>query len=195
MDDTTNNETRERLLDIADELFSKRGYTGVRLRDIANAMGMKHASLYYYAPDGKQQLFIEVMERNLRRHYDGLTQAIAEAGTDLREQMYAAALWLASQPPLNISRMAQSDVNELTEAQAHHLMNLAFTSLQTPIATALDQARQASMIKPSDSSLAAIAFVSLIQSVHNMPREFGPEVKTNIARQLVDMLLDGWLQH
>jgi len=47
-------------------LFSKRGYIRVRLRDIASAMGMKHASLYYYAPAGKQQLFIEVVERNLQ---------------------------------------------------------------------------------------------------------------------------------
>jgi AcrR family transcriptional regulator len=37
MRELPNNETRIRLLDRAEELFSARGYTAVRLRDIADA--------------------------------------------------------------------------------------------------------------------------------------------------------------
>lgn len=50
MSDLPQNETRTRLLDAADGLFSRRGHTAVTLRDIASKVGMRHASLYYYAP-------------------------------------------------------------------------------------------------------------------------------------------------
>ncbi len=75
------NETCEHILKVANELFSQRGFAAVRLRDIAAAVGMKHASLYYYVPGGKEQLFIEVLERNFHRHREGLTQAIQGPGT------------------------------------------------------------------------------------------------------------------
>ena len=115
---TPNNETRQRILDAAEELFSKRGYAAVRLRDIAGAVGMRHASLYYYAPKGKQQLFVEVMERNFARHLEGLAAAISGAGDDLRAQMYAVAEWLITQPPLDFGRMQQSDMREIGEGVA-----------------------------------------------------------------------------
>ncbi len=194
MSEIPNNETRMRILEVADELFSTRGYTGVRLRDIADAVGMKHASLYYYAPGGKQQLFIEVMERNFQRHHEGLSKALNVPGADLRGRLYGAAQWLVGQPPLDIARIAQADTNELLPEQASALMNLAFDLLRSPIREALVPVQQASQINLPDLDLAALAFLSLIQSVHNIPNEYGEKVKQDVARQLVDMLLDGWLK-
>jgi AcrR family transcriptional regulator len=193
MTETPNNETWMRILDVADELFSKRGYTGVRLRDIANALGMKHASLYYYAPGGKEQLFVQVMERNFQRHYNGLTTAITEAPDDLREQMVAAAAWLSSQPLLDLSRMIESDTHEIDQAHASRLMNLAYDALRMPLVEVLRKAQDAGIINVPDLDLTAMAFVSLIGSVHHIPREYGKATRAKVARQLVDMLLNGWL--
>jgi AcrR family transcriptional regulator len=192
--DTPNNQTRERILDIADELFSKRGYTSVTLRDIASVIGIKHASLYYYAPGGKKQLYIEVMERNFLRHRQGLTEAIIGAGDDLRQQMYAVAHWLVSQPPVDFSRMHEADMLELGQEQAEKLMELAYDAMRIPIINFLEQAIKAGHIHLRDLNLAAMAFVSLIQSVHNVPAQYGDDVRQRIGIELVDMLLDGWLK-
>lgn len=86
MNNRPNNATWLRILDTAEDLFAKRGFAAVKLRDIASAIGMRHASLYYYAPGGKEQLYIEVMDRVLRRHRAGLEHVIVAAGDDLREQ-------------------------------------------------------------------------------------------------------------
>jgi len=49
----------------------------VSMRDIADALAMRQASLYYHVPEGKEQLYVEVAMRNLRRHQAGINQAIA----------------------------------------------------------------------------------------------------------------------
>ena len=40
-----NPEARERVLSVADRLFTERGYQAVTLRDIAQEVGIRHASL------------------------------------------------------------------------------------------------------------------------------------------------------
>lgn len=194
MHDIPDNETRTRLLDVAEELFSARGYTAVRLRDIASAMGMRHASLYYYAPAGKEGLYLEVMERTMRRHRAGLEQAIAEAGPDFRAQVYAVVDWLASQPPLDVVRMNQSDMPELASDKAEQLMALAYDSLRLPIGGAIRSATKAGLITVPDPDMAALALVSLVESVHAIPRAYYPGDLAVIGRQFADMLLDGWLR-
>ncbi|MBC8098664.1 MAG: TetR/AcrR family transcriptional regulator [Armatimonadetes bacterium] len=194
MRDLPNNETRQRLLDAAELLFIKRGYASVKLRDIAEAVGLHHASLYYYAPGGKEQLFVEVMQRSLNRHREGMTQAAAQAGRDLHAQVYAIAAWLAQQPPLDLQRMAHADLREIDPAQAEALMMLAFDALRLPLAEVLHQANAAGSATVANPELAAIAFVQLMQSVHNIPELATPEARQAVGYEMADMLLNGWLK-
>lgn len=194
MSDLPNNETRQRILDVADDLFSKRGYAAVTLRDIAGEVGMRHASLYYYAPGGKEQLFVEVMERSLHRHRQGMTDALSEAGDDLRDQLRALVRWTVSQPPLDISRMQHADMLAVKPEQAHKLMDLAFDAIRLPIVAVLEPARRAGVIDLPDLDLAALALVSLLQSVHQIPPPFTQTDREEVGFRLVDMLLNGWLK-
>jgi AcrR family transcriptional regulator len=56
--------TRERILDIALELFVDRGYDATSLRDIAERLGTTKAALYYHF-ERKQDIFLEL---HLRFH-------------------------------------------------------------------------------------------------------------------------------
>jgi len=194
MDERPDNETRRRILDVAEQLFSERGYAPVRLRDIAAAVDMRHASLYYYVPGGKEQLFVEVMERSFHRHHAGLTDAIADAGDDIRAQVHGVARWLASQPPLDFTRMQQADMPAIAPQQAERLMQVAYDALRLPIVAALERATASGQIEVSDPDLAAMALVSLVQSVHAIPSAFRMVPLEHVGRQLADMLLDGWLK-
>jgi len=194
MSERPDNETRQRILDVAEQLFSERGYAAVRLRDIATAVSMRHASLYYYVPGGKEQLFIEVMERNFDRHRVGLTDAIAGAGDDIRAQVHAVARWLVSQPPLDFTRMHQADMPAIDVEQAQRLMRVAYDALRLPIVAALEHATAAGRIEVADLDLAAMALVSLVQSVHAIPHAYRTVPLEHVGQQLADMLLDGWLK-
>src|SRR4051794_12705996 len=91
-------EARQRVLNVAERLFNERGYASVTLKEIADELGMRQASLYYHVPGGKEALFIEVSERGFHRHRQGLEEAITGAASDLREQLRGAARWILAHP-------------------------------------------------------------------------------------------------
>src|SRR6202042_2418121 len=57
-------ETRERILDIALELFTEQGYEATSLRDIAERLGFTKAALYYHF-ERKEDILLEL---HLRLH-------------------------------------------------------------------------------------------------------------------------------
>lgn len=193
MSDQPNNETHARILDAAEQLFAARGYAAVTLRDIGTAVGMKHASLYYYAPEGKKQLYREVMLRTFRRHRAGLEAVIAGADDQFKAQIYAVVRWLVSQPPLDLAHMAQSDMHALGENDAAELMAVAFNTFRAPLVGVLRRAKHRGLISVDDLSLAALALVTLVQSLQNVPGIDSAEDRERLGLSLADMLLNGWL--
>src|SRR4051812_30154238 len=51
----------QRLLEVASQLFSERGFTGTSLQDIAEAMGVSRPALYYYAKS-KEEILARLIE-------------------------------------------------------------------------------------------------------------------------------------
>ena len=51
------------MIDAACRLFERQGYYATGLSDILNASEAPKGSLYYYFPDGKEQLGVEAVER------------------------------------------------------------------------------------------------------------------------------------
>jgi len=81
---------KDRILAAAGQLFSKRGYASVAIREIADAAGILGGSLYYYFPS-KRDLFIEVHRRALTLSIEGIEAAIADK-TEPWERFEAAIM-------------------------------------------------------------------------------------------------------
>lgn len=56
------NETKEKIIEISLELFSRKGYTAVSIRDICKQVGIKESSVYYHF-ENKQAVFDEILSR------------------------------------------------------------------------------------------------------------------------------------
>ncbi len=184
-------ESRERVLLLAEALFSERGYDSVTLRDIAEAIGIRQASLYHHVPGGKEQLYVEVTERGLQRHQAGLEAALATA-TGIRAQLRAAARWLLSQPPMNLSRFVRSDLPSIAREHADRLLATSYTTLFAPIERALRDADRTAEIKLRSPMLLAATFISLIEGIWDA--DYVGAVRhthAEMADELVDVLLDG----
>jgi AcrR family transcriptional regulator len=187
------NETYQRLLDAASELFGARGYKAVTLRDIGNALGMEHASLYYYAPGGKKQLYLDVMERSFLRHQEGIEAAIAQAGDDVRAQLKAVGRWLVSQPPMDIKGVISTSSIEIGEEQSARLAQLAYNALRQPLVKALAAARKRDEISQRNLDMAALAFVTLVEVVHGIPVGMNASQMDAYIDEVIEMLLMGWV--
>lgn len=71
---------RQRILEMAEELFMQRGYRAVSIRDIAQACEVTNAALYYHF-SGKDALFQEVMEKYAYQLSERMRQANEQAET------------------------------------------------------------------------------------------------------------------
>jgi AcrR family transcriptional regulator len=72
--------SRDKILDVGEALFARRGYAGVGLREVAEQVGLSKSSLFHHFP-GKVQLYCEVLQRAMARMQDSLQTALDSAGT------------------------------------------------------------------------------------------------------------------
>ncbi len=70
--------TRTLLLDAAEELFARKGFSGASLEDIADAAGYTRGAIYAHF-GGKEELFLAVIERQRQRFLDGFADVISSS--------------------------------------------------------------------------------------------------------------------
>jgi AcrR family transcriptional regulator len=182
---------REKLLDVAERLFSSRGFAAVTLRDIGRELSLSHASFYYHFPGGKEELFIEVMKRSILRHGEALSQRLALTGHDIRAALRSIAEWLSAQPPLDLIRMAQSDMPVLKPEDARRIMDLMHGQVLLRVQIALQEADEAGEIHCANPALVGGAFVGMVESFHSIPEFALRNSRLEMAHEMIDILLRG----
>jgi AcrR family transcriptional regulator len=79
---TVSPNSREKILEVAEAHFARRGFSGVGLREVAVAAGLGKSSLFHHF-ESKAQLYFEVLERVLGRIQERLQPALAQSGSPL----------------------------------------------------------------------------------------------------------------
>jgi len=74
-----NPSSREKILDVAEALFARRGYSGVGLREVATAAGLGKSSLFHHFPS-KAELYLAVLRRVFERIDERLRPALRNEG-------------------------------------------------------------------------------------------------------------------
>ncbi len=184
-------EARKRVLDAAEHLFEERGYGAVTVKDIARAANIHHSSLYHHAPAGKEGLYVEVMERNLRRHQGGMQQAVEAGSGDLRAQLQKISAWLIAQPPMDIIRMVKSDLPAIQPDHAEHLTSLAYAVLFEPITEVLMAAQARGEIDHPNLGNISGAIFSAIESLHMIPDAYLEISRQHMAEEIIDVFIRG----
>ncbi|PMB06821.1 TetR family transcriptional regulator [Fischerella thermalis CCMEE 5198] len=182
---------RGRILDVAETLFQERGYNAVAMRDIAKAVGMRQASLYYHFQN-KEQLFVCVREQMFERHRVGLENALAQADQELRSQLQAAADWFLSQPPIKFLGMMQSDMPSLSAEAEQRLYQAAYISTFEPICQLFATAQANGKIRNDViPNLLTGFFLSVLESIPYFQDESKDRSDEKIVREMILVLLEG----
>lgn len=71
--------SRDKILDAAETLFAKRGYSGIGLREVAEVVGLGKSSLFHHFKS-KPELYAAVVARILGRLEERLVRALAAGG-------------------------------------------------------------------------------------------------------------------
>ncbi|BAY09412.1 TetR/AcrR family transcriptional regulator [Calothrix sp. NIES-2098] len=181
---------RERILDEAEQLFRARGYNSVAMRDIAQAVGIRQASLYYHFPS-KEQLFVAVTERMFERHRLGIQQAIGEHEDNLRSQLSAIGAWFISQPTIHFLSMVHTDMPLLDEENTARLSACSTKCIFEPICQIFAQAQQRGEIRTVRPQLLAGFFLSVMESLPLAATLADAVPKQTIVNEMISVLLDG----
>jgi AcrR family transcriptional regulator len=103
-------ETRRRLLNSARTLFARRGFAGASLDEIAEGAGLTRGALYYNFPEGKDDLFMALLEERAKERVDLIWDKFTNEGEPRGEAVLsraraAAHEWQANLPATREWRM------------------------------------------------------------------------------------------
>ena len=106
--------TRERLHEVAAELFAERGYAGASMSDIAKRVGVRKPSLYNYC-SSKEDLFVTLLDSSLEEWSAASGPALDEAGScrqRLRSHLHATVDFAVKNPhAMALCRLAVAQVS------------------------------------------------------------------------------------
>ncbi len=160
----------ERVASTSADLFLRRGYGSLSLKEIGAALGMKPGSLYYHCPGGKAQLYV----RSLEFAFERTRGALDSAGSELAfpDDIQAMAAWMVRHAPLDFRRMIDVDIPAVAKSDpdlAAIVPELIHAAIFEPIREALANANHAGKLsKGIDVDVVAASTIALIDGLGAM---------------------------
>ena len=119
--------TKTEILEIAIPLFADGGYAGVSMRQLAQAVGIKAASLYHHFPD-KQTLYIEALAQAFSKHADFMNESFAlQSSPEQRLNQLIHRLSIRVHEDNNFRRLMQREVLDGDEKRLQLLADQVFS--------------------------------------------------------------------
>jgi AcrR family transcriptional regulator len=138
------------LLEAAVVGFAERGYHGVSVRDLTNAVGIKSASFYAHFPS-KDALLAEIVISGHAAHQAAVRDGLLDAGADPAEQLRSAITanveFQASWPLITI--VANAELHALAPANRERAMAIRHES-GALLAAVIERGRAAGAFRVDD---------------------------------------------
>ena len=189
--------TREEILELSAPLFAKYGYDGVSMRDVAAAVGLTPAALYYHFSD-KEHLYLDVVAHEFAEKAAALKGMLGGPGSPWAQiEEFVAGLARLLAADKNFLRLMQWVLLDSDEARQHKLAEHVFKDL---FAAVHDLA--AKLGSRHDAHLLAISIIALVffPFQAGTTRRFMPGHRARqdepavLARHVIDLLRTGLRQ-
>lgn len=188
----TESSGRDTILDTAAKLFSQQGYTGVSIRNIAQACGVTNAALYYHFKS-KEDLFLAMLQRDHEKVMRSLQEA-ADGPGDLRAdltQLVAAYAKITCEQRYTFQTLWR-DLKQMEDARARRLFGGMQTDLLRPLEARLAAAQADGELRAGDAKLYARLLHGLIMALaHHGPPSRPSRVAGSDIETVVEVFLNG----
>lgn len=179
---------RERILEVASELFRARGYADVSMQEIADAVGVTKAAMYYHFRS-KEELFAAVARKLVNQFWEEII-ARAEAGGALRETLESIAHYVVAAAGETVPWRLLQDVRQHLPPEEQRRIFGEHPTPEAALERLFQRAIAAGEMRPLDVEVVADLFVGMAMSLsagRHVPRKPQP----GEADLLVDILLRG----
>lgn len=104
----------DKILNTATKLFVNKGYHGMSMREISDALGVSKAALYYYFKD-KEELFLKILELYLDEISQVLDHLISEPiSSGERIRLFVENILTEPAEQRAVIRLASQEINQLS---------------------------------------------------------------------------------
>ena len=174
------------ILTAAKDLFLAKGYKGVSMKEIADAVQVTPAALYYHFPKGKEDLFTKMIQTLfLEEGVAGIDQTLLTR-SDLRERLNVLTASLLTLPLDERFAMLLRDAREyIKDPESQRIILSLLDRIKQQVMGLFQAAHDAGEIR---SDIPVAVLVSLYMG---MLRELKSLQGSPQASQLVAVLLDG----
>lgn len=180
--------TLDRILDVAERLVQVRGYNAFSYADVAEAVGIRKASLHHHFP-GKADLGAALVARYHRAFFAALAAIDAQAGSavDRLERYMDVYGSVLRRNRMCLCGMLASDVATLPEAMRDGLSRF-FTENEGWLRRVLEDGRERGELRfPGSAAVTASVFVSSLEGAMLVARGSGrPDRFARVRTRLLD---------
>ena len=179
-------DTRELALQAAHDLLHRFGYLGVSMDAVADAIGVRKASLYHHFPDGKEALVLEIAGRAIAQDAAAIAGAIT-GHADTRGRLRAVAACVFAQPT-QTGRVLRDALRFMAEEHQRAVFADFHARHYLPVRAVLDEGVARGELRPHDTARSAWAFLDLLSETGaggETPRD------GDAADWIVSLLIDG----
>lgn len=181
-------------MDVSEAHLMQKGYLGVSLEEISREVGVTKPALYYHFPGGKEQLFVEITHRSLRRAREGL-ECVMSSWESGAEKLRAAAEWLMDERRRVMGRIRET-TSHFGEEHLEEVTESFYRDLYSPIHRAIVSGMESGEFRQGNPEFLAMAFLSLASSMmetQDLSAHAGPDAASRSVEQVAGDTLDLFL--
>lgn len=194
-------DTRERILQVAEQLYYAGGYEHINLQVIADQIGVSKTALFHHFKN-KQELFFETLLHMLARYHALFAEALESEGQSLRERLRQIMQGLTQQGSFDMTRFSREEYGLLSSEQQVEVERAWRASLFDVVHRLLEDGVRRGELRQINVRLSTYVFMHLCML---LPRADSPlqsrltttreeEVAASAtANRVIDALLDLYL--
>ncbi|HHX90922.1 MAG TPA: TetR/AcrR family transcriptional regulator [Paracoccus sp.] len=180
---------REAVLRTAARFFNTRGFHATSLDDVASALNVTKPTIYHYFAN-KDEILFECTRRGLDAIIAASRRSAGQGGSAaerLRSMLSAYAIVMMDDYGICVARTQDHLLAEASRTQFRALKR----EIDTLIRRVVREGQEDGSLKVTDARIATFTAAQALNGLGNWYDPEGPESAAEIARRVVDTLMDG----
>jgi AcrR family transcriptional regulator len=185
---------RQQILSTAKNLFIQQGYHGLSMRQIAEALGVSKAALYYHFRD-KEQLFLAILDSYLDEMESALRSIqLEQKGARQRIRAMVEMILLQPADQRALIRLSSQEMAQLSLPARQAFDQAYHQKFIDPIRTIFLEGIQGGELRPVDPNVAAWALLGMMYPYFYPAHSSDLLTSEKVAEHLAQIFLEGIAQ-
>ncbi len=182
---------REQILRAAKALLLGQGYRGLSMREIAEAVNVSKAALYYHFKD-KEQLLMAILDSYLDE-MEAILARLQALDLPAREKITALVEQILSQPAENraVIRLSSQEMAQLTPPARQAFDQSYHDKFLNRIQAILEDGMRTGELRQVDPGVATWVLLGMMYPYFYPAHSHDLPAPADVGRQLADLFMDG----